>query len=119
MVCSSSMTRCSMSRQKASKFTDEARRGAIKRLKSDVEALIDKAYHQAHRVLDLARSAHEVSFSDEAGHEMLRLRISDFARVFLVSVSLEKLSSLFDQPFRPAKAGADTRQGVALGSRTE
>jgi hypothetical protein len=79
---------------KASKFSDEARRGAIKSLKSDLDAIIDKAYQQGNRVLELVRSEKDVPFFDVAGKEVVRLRLSRFARAFLVSVSLEKLSSL-------------------------
>src|SRR6266496_4842753 len=79
---------------KASKFSDEARRGAIKSLKSDLDAIIDTAYRQGSRELELVRSTKDVPFFDETGKEVLRVRLSNFERAFLVSVSLEKLSSL-------------------------
>ena len=79
---------------KASKFSNEARRGAIKSLKSDLDAIIDTAYRQGSRVLELVRSTKDVPFFDETGKEVLRVRLSNFERAFLVSVSLEKLSSL-------------------------
>jgi len=78
---------------KASALGDDARRGAPEAIADALRDSLDKAYRQAHRVLDLVRTRDEVRFTDERGAERLRLRFRDFRRHFLISVTRESLGS--------------------------
>lgn len=82
---------------KASGLSDAARRGAPDSLRTDLAASLDKAYTQAQRVLTVVRSADVVTFTDEAGREVVRLRLTDFRRVFLISVTREHFAALATQ----------------------
>jgi hypothetical protein len=79
---------------KAGKISDQAKRGALKSLRADLEAIVNRAYQQADRVLYVFRSSEEVTFLKENGEEMCRLRYRDFRNVFLVAVSFDALASL-------------------------
>jgi hypothetical protein len=79
---------------KAGKFSDEAKRGAPKRLQRDAKELLDSAFAQGKRLLREIRNTPEVVFSDEKGRESLRLRRADFRHQFIVTVSFETLSIL-------------------------
>ena len=79
---------------KAGKISDQARRGALKSLRADLEELVDKAYQQAARTLNFIRESDEVKFLKKNGAELCRLRYRDFRNVFLVAVSFDALASL-------------------------
>lgn len=82
---------------KASGLSDAARRGAPDSLRTDLTASLDKAYAQAQRVLTVVRSTDEVTFTDETGTEVVRLRFAEFRRFFLVSVTREHFAALATQ----------------------
>ena len=79
---------------KAGKISDQARRGALKSLRADLEELVDKAYQQAARTLNFIRESDEVKLLKKNGEELCRLRYRNFRNVFLVAVSFDALASL-------------------------
>lgn len=82
---------------KASGLSDASKRGAPDSLRTDLAASLDKAYSQAQRVLNVIRSTAEVAFTDAAGADRLKLRFTDYKRVFLISVTREHFASLATQ----------------------
>ncbi len=80
---------------KAGAFTEPAKRGAIKRLKTDLKKLIEDAYQQGRRVRDYIKSIKTAVFKDKNGKEVLDIKYKpnkiDF---FLINVTLEPLMSL-------------------------
>jgi len=80
---------------KAGAFTEQAKRGAIKRLKTDLKKLIEDAYQQGRRVRDYIKSAKTAVFKDKNGKKVLDIKFKpnkiDF---FLINVTLEPLMSL-------------------------
>jgi len=79
---------------KAGKFSDEAKRGATKRLEHDAKELLDVAFEQGKRILNTIRNTPEVVFSDKHGREITRVRRADFRHQFIIAVSFEMLSIL-------------------------
>ncbi len=82
---------------KAGTLAAAAQRGAIKSLRSSVEETIDKAYLQALRTRNYVRSAPEVIFYDRDQREVIRVRQSQFERMFLVGVVSDPYSNLATQ----------------------
>jgi len=95
---------------KAGKFTEEAKRGAPKRLQRDAKELLDVAFTQGRRLLKEIRNKPEIVLSDEKGKEILRLRLGDFLHEFIVTVSLEALSIL------QTNLGAVKKLGLIAGN---
>lgn len=79
---------------KAGKFTPEARRGAPKRLASDLGDLLDKAFGQGKRLLDILRTRGEVRLFDKHDNEVLRLDPTKFRFEFIITVTFDLLSIL-------------------------
>jgi hypothetical protein len=79
---------------KAGKFSDEAKRGATKRLQHDAKELLDEAFAQGKRLLSTIRGTPEVVLSDKHGREVTRLRRADFRHQFIIAVSFQALSML-------------------------
>jgi acyl-CoA-binding protein len=79
---------------KAGKFSDEAKRGATKRLERDAKELLDVAFEQGKRMLNTIRNTAEVVLSDKHGREVTRVRRADFRHQFIITVSFEMLSIL-------------------------
>jgi hypothetical protein len=79
---------------KAGKFSDEAKRGATKRLEHDAKELLDVAFEQGKRMLNTIRNTPEVVLSDKHGREITRVRRADFRHQFIITVSFEMLSIL-------------------------
>jgi hypothetical protein len=79
---------------KAGVFTEPAKRGAIKRLKTDLKKLIEEAYQQGRRTRDYIKSAKHAIFKDKTGRKILEIKFKphkiDF---FLINVTLEPLMS--------------------------
>jgi hypothetical protein len=79
---------------KAGKFSSSARRGAPKSLQSDLKDILDKAFTQGTRLLNVLRSKSELPLFGERGNEMLRLRRTDFRHQFIITVSFDSLGLL-------------------------
>ena len=79
---------------KAGAFTEPAKRGAIKRLETDLKKLIEEAYQQGRRTRDYIKSAKHAIFKDKTGRKILEIKFNphkiDF---FLINVTLEPLMS--------------------------
>jgi hypothetical protein len=80
---------------KAGAFTEPAKRGAIKRLKSDLRKLIANAYQQGRKTRDYIKSTKAAIFKNEKGTKVFEVNFEpgklDF---FLINVTLEPLMIL-------------------------
>jgi len=80
---------------KAGSFTEPAKRGAIKRLKTDLKKLIEDAYQQGRRVMEYIKSTKTAVFKDKSGKKVLEIKFqSNKIDFFLINVTLEPLMSL-------------------------
>ena len=80
---------------KAGSFTEPAKRGAIKRLKTDLKKLIEDAYQQGRRVMEYIKSTKTAVFKDKSGKKVLEIKFQpDKIDFLLINVTLEPLMSL-------------------------
>jgi len=78
---------------KAGALTEPAKRGALKRLKTDLKKLIEDAYQQAKRTRDYIKSTTHIIFKDKSGKKIVlnnKIGISN-VEFFLINVTLEPL----------------------------
>lgn len=90
---------------KASTFGEDARRGGPDAIADGLRDTLDKAYAQAHRLLDLTRSRPEVCFTDAGGAERLRVRFAEFRRCFVLSVTRESLGAFATRLYLTRRLG--------------
>lgn len=79
---------------KSGSFTEAAKRGGLKRLKSDLKKLIGDAYEQGRRTRDYIQSTKTATFHDRKGRKVRRITKQDGTVFFLINVTLEPLMAL-------------------------
>jgi len=82
---------------KAGKLSASARRGSFLRLKDNLKEILGKAHKQGMRTLNYIKSNEEVQFYNERRNPVLRVKSSQFADIFVVTISYEQLVFLATQ----------------------
>jgi len=72
-------------------LTSPAKRGALKRLKTDLRKLVEDAYTQIKLAKEYIFSADSVSFYDRKNEKILEIRKNEITDVFLINITLEPL----------------------------
>lgn len=76
---------------KSGTMTDQARRGAKKGMKDDVERLVEEAYSQALRAKTYIQTSDNPTFRTSDGEEIV-VQKSEYHDIYLITVSLDDLS---------------------------
>jgi hypothetical protein len=79
---------------KANVQTLSSRRGSISRTKTDLKAILGKAYSQGKRVLQYIDNTANPVFADEKGNLVLSIQKNQIKERFIVNVTLENLQWL-------------------------
>ncbi len=77
---------------KAGSMSPSARRGAEKRIKKDLQSLVEEAYHQCLRAKNYILQNNEVEFSLPDGKK-LTLKHNNFNHIFMVNLTLDTLDA--------------------------
>ena len=78
---------------KAGVFSEPAKRGAIKRLRTDLKKLVVEAYQQGRRARDYIKFSKPAVFKDRSGKEVFRVEDEQYKTFFIINVTLEPLMS--------------------------
>lgn len=79
---------------KSNKFTLEAKKGSIDRIKRNTKDIVDKAYQQAIRAKKYILSNDEVSFRDKTKKTILTISDTKNKKIFMINTTLEPLGEL-------------------------
>lgn len=79
---------------KSNKFTLEAKKGSIDRIKRNTKDIVDKAYQQAIRAKKYILSNDEVSFRDKTKKTVLTISDTSNKKIFMINTTLEPLGEL-------------------------
>ena len=79
---------------KAGDLSQSTRRGSLKRMKTDVENLVDEAYKQSLRTKSYIENNSEPEFYDENGRLVISFQKNQYNNIYLFNTTFENLAHL-------------------------